>query len=201
VVLRCFGDSDDLMREYHDREWGRPLHDEHALYEKLCLECMQSGLSWSLVLRKREGFRAAFAGFDPEVVARFGPRDVERLLGDASIIRNRRKIDAVIVNARATVAMRDSGPALDELVWSFRPEPGPAPNGFEDWVPQTAESKALAKALKQRGFVFVGPTTVYSTMQAAGLVNDHLAGCIVRDEVQREQELALEGRPIAREGR
>ena len=192
-MLRCFGDSDELMRDYHDREWGRPLRDERSLYEKLSLECMQSGLSWAIVLRKREGMRAAFAGFDPDAVAGFGPRDVERLLGDSGIIRNLRKVEAVIANARATIALRETATPLAELVWSFRPEPGPAPATFEEMASLTPESTALSKALKQRGFVFVGPTTVYSTMQAVGLVNDHLADCFVREVVELEQRAARGG--------
>jgi DNA-3-methyladenine glycosylase I len=182
------------MRDYHDSEWGRPLRDERSLYEKLCLECMQSGLSWAIVLKKRESMRAAFAGFEPDAVARFGRRDVERLLEDPGIIRNRRKVEAVVANARATVAMRETPAPLSELVWSFRPEPAPAPTTFAEMASLTPESTALSKALKQRGFVFVGPTTVYSTMQAVGLVNDHLAGCFVREEVKRAQEHAHGGR-------
>jgi DNA-3-methyladenine glycosylase I len=181
---RCrWGDSDDLYRRYHDAEWGRPATDERGLYEKLSLECLQSGLSWALILRKREGIRDAFAGFDPDAVAGFGPPEVERLLQDARVIRNRRKLEAIIQNAEATVAMRDEVP-LPELMWSFRRPTGPAPKSYADLTPTTQESKELAKALKKRGFVFVGPTTVYSTMQAVGIVNDHLKGCFVRPEVE-----------------
>jgi DNA-3-methyladenine glycosylase I len=166
---RCaWGDSDDRYRSYHDTEWGRPVTDERGLYEKLSLECLQSGLSWALILRKREGIRDAFAGFDPDVVAGFGPPELEQLLADTRVIRNRRKLEAIVNNAEATVAMRTDVP-LPELVWSFREQPDP---------------KALAKELKKRGFVFVGPTTVYSTMQAVGIVNDHADGCFVRDEVE-----------------
>lgn len=188
-MRRCWGDSDSLMRDYHDREWGRPVLDERGLLERLCLEAMQSGLSWSTILRKREAMRAAFLGFVPEAAATLGPDDVERLLGDASIIRNRRKIEAVAQNARATLALREAGEPLEELIWSFRPDPGPAPTSFADMT-TAPEAKELAKALKRRGFVFLGPTTVYATMEAAGLVNDHLADCFVRAEVQAEQDRA-----------
>ncbi len=181
---RCrWGDSDDLYRSYHDTEWGRPVTEERGLYEKLCLECLQSGLSWALILRKREGIRDAFAGFDPDAVAAFGPPEVERLLHDARVIRNRRKLEAIVRNAEATVAMRDDVP-LSELMWSFRRPTGAAPKSYADMTPTTQESKELAKELKKRGFVFVGPTTVYSTMQAVGIVNDHLSGCFVRREVE-----------------
>jgi DNA-3-methyladenine glycosylase I len=164
---------------YHDEEWGRPVRDERGLYEKLCLEAFQSGLSWLTILRKREGFRAAFAGFDPERVAAFGDADVARLMADAAIVRNRAKIEASILNARATLAL---GGALPELLWSFAPDPGgrPAPAAPADVPAVTPESAAMAKELKRRGFRFVGPTTAYALMQACGLVNDHLAGCALR---------------------
>ena len=157
--------------------------DEEGLYELLCLELLQSGLSWSLILRKREGLREAFAGFDPDAVAGFGARDVKRLLGDARVIRNRQKIDAIVQNAKATVAMREDT-TLPELVWSFRRRNLRAPRSYADLVSLTPESKELAKELKRRGFAFVGPTTVYSTMQSVGVVNDHLAGCFVRAQVE-----------------
>jgi DNA-3-methyladenine glycosylase I len=137
------------------------------------------------ILRKRENFRAAFAGFDPELVARFGEREVERLLGDAGIVRHRGKIEATIANARGVLALREAGAPLDELIWSYRPEPGPAPAGWGDWHAQTADSVALSKELKRHGFRFVGPTTVYAAMQACGLVNDHLADCWIREDVER----------------
>jgi DNA-3-methyladenine glycosylase I len=159
------------------------VRDERGLYERLCLEGFQSGLSWLTILRKRDGFRAAFAGFDPERVAAFTARDVTRLVGDPSIVRHRGKIEAAIANARATVALRDSAP-LHELVWSYAPEQHPAPRTPADWRSSTPESTALSKRLKAAGFRFVGPTTVYATMQACGVVNDHLAGCIVRDAVE-----------------
>jgi DNA-3-methyladenine glycosylase I len=174
---------------YHDEEWGRPVTDDRGLYEKLTLEAFQSGLSWLTILRKREGFRAAFAGFELEAVAGLGEDGVERLLGDARIVRNRAKIDAAIANAAAVLAMRQGGESLAELMWSFRPAARrKAPRTLEDLPAAfTKESKALSAELKRRGFRFVGPTTVYSTMQACGLVNDHLAGCCVRAEVERDQ--------------
>jgi len=186
-VKRCFGETVDIYRDYHDREWGRPVIDERALLEKLCLEGFQSGLSWLTILRKREAFRTAFANFHADTVARFGAADVSRLLADASIVRHRLKIEAAIANARATVALRDAGRNLVEVVWSHRPPPRPAPRSWADVEPETAESRALAKELKRAGFRFVGPTTVYSTMQACGLVNDHLADCLVRKEVEADQ--------------
>ena len=191
--VRCWPTTDPLYIEYHDREWGRPDVDERSLYEKLVLEGFQSGLSWITILRKRPAFRAAFADFDAEAVAAFGDDDVARLMADAGIVRNRRKVEAAIVNARATVALRDDG-GLPALVWSHRPDPGPGgrgPRSMSELPAQTPESKALAKALKARGFAFVGPTTVYALMQACGLVNDHLADCWVREEVGREQDAAL----------
>jgi DNA-3-methyladenine glycosylase I len=184
---RCFGDDIEIYRDYHDFEWGRPVLDERGLLEKLCLEGFQSGLSWLTILRKREGFRRAFADFDAGRVARFGEKDVQRLLADASIVRHRQKVEAAIANARATLALRDGSRSLPELVWSHRPKPRRAPRSWADVAPQTPESQALAKELKAAGFRFVGPTTVYSTMQACGLVNDHLAGCLVRDDVEAEQ--------------
>jgi DNA-3-methyladenine glycosylase I len=183
---RCWTSSDPAYNEYHDREWGRPVTDERGLYEKLCLEGFQSGLSWLTILRKRPAFRAAFAGFDPEAVAEFGPREVERLLGDAGIVRHRGKIEAAIANARATLVLREAGTPLPELVWSHRPAAGRAPQTPADWQASTPESAALSKQLRAAGFRFVGPTTVYATMQACGVVNDHLADCIVRAEVERE---------------
>ena len=167
---------------YHDDEWGRPLHGDVALYERLTLEAFQSGLSWLTILRKRANFRRAFDGFEVERVADYGNDEVARLLGDAGIVRNRKKIEAAITNARATAALHADGETLDELLWSFAPDPGsrPAPRSGSDLQSTTAESKAMAKELKRRGFVFVGPTTAYATMQAAGLVNDHLAGCEFR---------------------
>jgi DNA-3-methyladenine glycosylase I len=172
---RCWwGASTPEYVAYHDEEWGRPVHDSRALYEKLSLEAFQSGLSWLTILRKRENFRAAFAGFEIERVAAFGEADVTRLMADAGIVRNRAKIDATIANARAAVGLD-----LAELVWSFAPAPRPRPRAAADIPASTAESTALSKALKKRGFRFVGPTTAYATMQACGLVDDHIAGCLV----------------------
>jgi DNA-3-methyladenine glycosylase I len=186
TLVRCW-DGGELMRSYHDEEWGRPVTGEAPLLERLVLEGFQSGLSWSVILRKRPGFRAAFAGFDPEVVAGFGEADVDRLLGDERIVRNRRKVEAAIANASATLTLRDQGRPLDTLIWSFRPPPSPAPRSFSDVPPTTPESVALAKELRRAGFRFVGPTTVYALMQACGLVNDHIAACFVREEVAGEQ--------------
>lgn len=168
---------------YHDDEWGRPVHGDVALYERLTLEAFQSGLSWLTILRKRQGFRAAFADFDPAAVAAFGPDDEARLMQDTGIVRNRAKVAAAITNARALLALQDAGGdgALDRLIWSFAPADGrPAPLSLADVPATTPESVALAKALKRAGFVFVGPTTAYAAMQACGLVNDHLAGCVSR---------------------
>jgi DNA-3-methyladenine glycosylase I len=186
-MTRCFGDGDPLYERYHDEEWGRPVHDERGLFEKLSLEAFQSGLSWITILRRRETFRAAFANFDPERVAAFGARDVELLLADPGIIRNRAKVDATIANARATLALREADERLADLVWDHRPRPRPAPASFADVPATVPESAALARLLKRRGFRFVGPTTLYALMQACGLVNDHLAGCPVRDEVAQAQ--------------
>ena len=182
---RCWESSDPLYNAYHDDEWGRPVVDERGLYERLCLEGFQSGLSWLTILRKREAFRAAFADFDPERVARFGERDVKRLLADAGIVRHRGKIEATIANARATVALRDSGSPLPELVWSHRVKPGRAPRSATDWLSTTPKSVELSKALRRAGFRFVGPTTVYAAMQACGVVNDHLATCPAREPAER----------------
>jgi DNA-3-methyladenine glycosylase I len=162
------------------------VRDERGLYERLSLEGFQSGLSWLTILRKREGFRAAFDGFDPDRVAAFGERDIERLVADASIIRHRGKIEAAVANARATVALRDSEP-LQELFWSYAPAEHSPPAGHGDWLATTPESTALSKRLKQAGFKFVGPTTVYAAMQACGVVNDHLASCWVREAVEAER--------------
>ena len=194
-MTRCFGDGNPLYERYHDEEWGRPVRDERGLLEKLSLEAFQSGLSWVTILRKREAFRAAFAGFDPAAVAAFGPADVQRLLGDAGIVRNRAKIEATIANAAATLALREAGEPLDELIWAHRPAPRAAPRAFAD-VPSTVpESEALAKVLRRRGFRFVGPTTLYALMQADGLVNDHLAGCPAREATQAAQDAAGDNVP------
>jgi DNA-3-methyladenine glycosylase I len=176
---RCWwGVSAPDYLEYHDREWGRPIRTDEGLFERLTLEAFQSGLSWLTILRKREAFRKAFAGFDIAAVAAFDDRDRERLLADAGIVRNRAKVDAAITNARAALGLPDG---LAALIWSFAPEPAPAPVTVADVPASTPQSKALAVGLKRSGFVFVGPTTVYALMQAAGLVNDHLADCSLRD--------------------
>ncbi|HWG03090.1 MAG TPA: DNA-3-methyladenine glycosylase I [Trebonia sp.] len=164
---------------YHDEEWGRPVRGDRAIFERLCLEAFQSGLSWLTILRKRENFRAAFAGFDIAAVAGFGPADVERLLADAGIIRNRAKINAAITNARAALEL----PAgLSELVWSYAGagEDRPAPRTLADVPASTPASKLLSARLREHGFTFTGPVTAYATMQACGIVNDHLADCFAR---------------------
>ncbi len=184
---RCWwGVSTPEYVRYHDEEWGRPVTGDDAIYERLCLEGFQAGLSWITILRKREAFRAGFAGFRIEEVARFGPADVERLMADAGIVRNRLKIEAAIENARAAARARDELGSLAALLEPYR-ERRRAPKERADLPATTPGSKALSRELKRRGFRFVGPTTVYATMQAAGLVNDHLAGCAVRAEVEREQ--------------
>ncbi|MEU1076406.1 MULTISPECIES: DNA-3-methyladenine glycosylase I [unclassified Streptomyces] len=165
---------------YHDTEWGRPVHGDDALYERLCLEAFQSGLSWITILRRREGFRRAFAGFRIAEVAAFTDEDAARLLTDESIIRNRAKIEATLANARV---LADWAPGeLDELIWSYAPDPAtrPAPRTLADVPPVTDESTALSKALKKRGLRFIGPTTAYALMQACGLVDDHLENCVYR---------------------
>ncbi|MDX6554056.1 MAG: DNA-3-methyladenine glycosylase [Miltoncostaeaceae bacterium] len=176
-LARCpWATGDPVMRAYHDEEWGRPVRGERGLFERLTLEAFQSGLSWRTILNKRPAFRAAFRDFDPDAVAAFGDADLDRLMADAGIVRNRLKITAAIANARAIVALREEG-GLDALIWSHRPEPGPAPRAMADLAPSTPASTALSKDLKRRGLVFVGPTTAYALMQAAGLVDDHLEGC------------------------
>jgi DNA-3-methyladenine glycosylase I len=165
--------TDPLLRDYYDTEWVMPVRDERGLFERLSLEAFQSGLSWATILRKRPSFRAAFDDFDPDTVAGYDERDVERLLADAGIVRNRRKIEATIVNARATVALRSDG-GLVELVWSFRPPTTPAPTSYDEVPTRSAESLALSKELRRRGFTFVGPTTMYALMEAVGIVDTHL---------------------------
>ena len=178
-LIRCeWAGSDPAMVAYHDEEWGVPTRDERELFELLTLEGAQAGLSWSTILRKREGYRRAFAGFDPEAVAAFGPDDVERLLADPGIVRNRLKVESTIANAQAVLALRDEG-GLAELVWSFVGGE-PRLNGWErlaDLPAETEESRAMSKELKRRGFRFVGPTVCYAFMQAAGLVDDHVRSC------------------------
>ena len=164
---------DPLLMHYYDTEWGMPIRDERGLYERICLEGFQSGLSWATILRKRPNFRAAFADFDPDVVATYTDEDVERLLGDAGIIRHRGKIQATITNARATIALRDEGGLVD-FVWSFQPADTPRPDTHADVPTVSDESKALSKALRKKGFAFVGPTTMYALMEAVGIVDTHL---------------------------
>ena len=163
------------MRMYYDQEWGLPVTDEQGLYERICLEGFQAGLSWATILRKRPAFRAAFAGFDPDIVALFDTTDVERLMQDPGIIRNRLKILATVKNARATLELRQDGGLVD-FVWSFRPACTPRPLAVTDIPTQSAESIALSKALRKRGFSFVGPTTMFALMEAVGMVDTHLLG-------------------------
>ncbi|HET8595416.1 MAG TPA: DNA-3-methyladenine glycosylase I [Intrasporangium sp.] len=165
--------SDPLLMEYYDTEWGMPVHDEHGVYERICLEGFQSGLSWATILRKRPAFREVFAGFDPDLVAGFGEADVERLMADGRIVRNRRKIEATIQNARATIGLRDEG-GLAEFVWSFRPAETPTPRDHSEVPTVSPESVALSKALRGKGFAFVGPTTMFALMEAIGMVDTHL---------------------------
>lgn len=180
-MARCWwGASTPDYAAYHDDEWGRPVVDDRRIFEKLCLEGFQSGLSWLTILRKREGFRRAFAGFDIPTVADFDERDVERLLADAAIVRHRGKIEAAIANARAARDLHAGGESLAALIWSYEPRRRAAPRTAADLTSTTPESVALSKDLKRRGFRFVGPTTVYAAMQAMGVVNDHLAGCAAR---------------------
>ena len=188
---RCFGNGDPLSERYHDEEWGFPVLDERGLFERLSLEAFQSGLSWRTILIKRPAFRDAFAGFDPDAIARFGDADIERLLADARIVRNRAKIEATLANARATVELRSSGQSLDAVILAHAPSPPEHPPASWTDVPvTTAETVALARELKRRGFRFVGPTTLYALMQACGLVDDHLAECPARPAVERARRAA-----------
>jgi DNA-3-methyladenine glycosylase I len=176
-LARCpWGAASEVYRTYHDTEWGMPVHGEAAHLERLTLEAFQSGLSWLTILNKREAFREAFAGFDADVVSAYDETDFDRLMGDARIVRNRLKVRAAITNARATVALREQG-GLEDFMRSFRPEHHPAPETGDQVASVSPESKAMAKALKKQGFVFVGPTTLYALMQAIGIVDDHLVGC------------------------
>ena len=178
---RCWWPGEDAdYLDYHDTEWGRPVHDERRLFEKVCLEGFQAGLSWLTILRRRPAFREVFHGFDPTRVAAFGEDDVVRLLTDARIIRHRGKIEATVANARAVTAMRERGESFAELVWSFAPSPTPPRPTSRDQVPaSTPASTALSRELRRRGFRFVGPTTAYAFMQSMGMVDDHIAGCEV----------------------
>jgi DNA-3-methyladenine glycosylase I len=174
--------SDPQYMKYHDTEWGKPVTDDQKLYEKLCLEGFQAGLSWLTILRKRENFREAFANFDPEEVALFKSRDITRLMKNEGIVRNRLKIEAAITNAKATLKVQDELGTLSSLIWSFVPaKPKKAPRTLSDVPATSPESVALSKELLKRGFKFVGPTTMYAAMQSLGLVNDHLATCFARD--------------------
>jgi DNA-3-methyladenine glycosylase I len=199
----CLGAPDYLA--YHDEEWGRPVVDDTHLLEKLCLEGFQAGLSWLTILRKREAFRRGFAGFDRERLARFGARDVTRLLGDVGIVRHRGKIEATVANARAACRVADLEGSLAALIWSYRPAPEARPRRLTGAtlarLTETPESAALSRELKRRGFRFVGPTTVYAFMQAMGLVNDHLEGCHVRAAVEAERGRAPRPRRRAQPGR
>jgi DNA-3-methyladenine glycosylase I len=208
-VPRCWwAGSDALYRGYHDGEWGRPVGDDRRLFEKLCLEGFQAGLSWLTILRKRENFRRAFADFDPGAVARFSDNDAGRLLGDTGIVRNRAKIEATINNARRCGDLIDELGSLAQYVWNFEPRPPvrqpPDHAGLMD-VTKSVESVAMSKDLKRRGWSFVGPTTVYAFMQAVGLVNDHLEGCAARVEAERQRQafrrppptLIARGRPLS----
>jgi DNA-3-methyladenine glycosylase I len=178
--VRCdWAVGSELYRDYHDQEWGRALHGRVALFERMSLEAFQSGLSWLIILRKRENFRRAFSGFDIEKVARFGDADVARLLADQGIVRNRAKIEATIANARAAIEVDD----LSELLWSFAPAPRARPKASSDVPSTTPESTAMARELKRRGFRFVGPTTAYALMQATGMVDDHVRACWVPSSV------------------
>jgi DNA-3-methyladenine glycosylase I len=165
--------TDPMLREYYDTEWGLPVRDEQGLYERISLEAFQAGLSWATILRKRPAFRAAFRNFEPDAVAAFGPADVERLMLDSGIVRNRLKIQAAITNARATIALRDDGGLVD-FVWQFQPELTPSPTSHEQIPTTSPESIALSKALRKRGFAFVGPTTMFALMEAIGMVDTHL---------------------------
>lgn len=173
LVRPRWASTDPMLRDYYDTEWGMPIRDEQGLFERISLEAFQSGLSWATILRKRPNFRTAFAGFDPDAVASFGDDDVERLLGDTGIVRNRLKILATINNAKATIALRE-GEGLVDFVWSFKPDLTPEPKTFADVPTKSAESLALSKALRKKGFSFVGPTTMYALMEAVGIVDTHL---------------------------
>lgn len=183
--------TDPLYTRYHDAEWGHPVTDDHRLFEKICLEGFQAGLSWLTILRKREAFRRGFAGFQIEKVARFGSRHVERLLADAGIVRHRGKIESAINNARRASEIADERGSLAAYIWSFEPDPAARPTRLDRTtlvtMATTPASIALSKDLKRRGWTFVGPTTVYAFMQAMGLVNDHLHGCCIRAVVERQR--------------
>jgi DNA-3-methyladenine glycosylase I len=187
-LKRCpWGIEPAENRRYHDEEWGRPVIDDVRIYEMLCLEGFQSGLSWLTILRKRDGFRRAFCDFDPEKVAAFDDHDVERLLDDAGIVRHRGKIEATIANARAVLGVQADEGSLAALVWRYEPAPVAPVRILTELPPFRPEAKELSKDLRRRGFRFVGPTTVYAAMEALGVVNDHLDGCFCRDVAERER--------------
>ena len=187
-VARCgWPGADAEYIRYHDEEWGRPVAEDRRLFEKLCLEGFQSGLSWLTILRKRDNFRAAFASFEIEKVARFGAKDVERLLGDAGIIRHRGKIEASINNAKKALDLIEEKGSLAGFIWSFEEKPTPAPGSMKSVPAKTGASEAMAKDLKKRGFRFVGPTTAYAFLQSMGVVNDHLEGCAHRAECEADR--------------
>jgi DNA-3-methyladenine glycosylase I len=203
-TARCWwAGSDPLYLGYHDSEWGHPVADDRRLFEKLCLEGFQAGLSWLTILRKREGFRTAFAGFDFEVVAGFGPDDVDRLMTDSGIVRNLAKIRATINNARRCSELIDEFGSLGAYAWRFEPDPGSRPAVVDHatlmQMGTSPESKAMSKDLRRRGWSFVGPTTAYAFMQAMGLVNDHLEGCDLRAQVELERDHFA--RPAVAQGR
>ncbi|GHD34973.1 DNA-3-methyladenine glycosylase I [Nocardiopsis kunsanensis] len=175
LVRPAWASVDPLLREYYDTEWGMPVRDERGMYERISLEAFQAGLSWATILRKRPAFRAAFDGFVPETVAEYGHRDLERLMADAAIVRNRAKILAAVTNAQATLRLRDKG-GLADFVWSFRPDRTPAPRTVAEVPTKSPESLALSRALRKEGFTFVGPTTMYALMEAVGIVDTHLLG-------------------------
>jgi DNA-3-methyladenine glycosylase I len=199
-VARCWwGAGDDLYRSYHDTEWGRPVGDDRRLFEKLSLEGFQSGLSWLTILRKRENFRRAFAGFDVEAIVGFGADDLDRLLADAGIVRHRGKIEATINNARRCLELHEEFGSLAAYAWSFEPDPASRPAVVDHAalmvMTTSPEATGMSTDLRRRGWRFVGPTTAYAFMQAMGLVNDHLVGCALRDPVERERQAFV--RPVA----
>ena len=198
-VVRCWWGSDDaLYRAYHDEEWGRPVADDHRLFEKICLEGFQSGLSWLTILRKRENFRNAFAGFDFVRISRWNVRSVARLLGDAGIVRHRGKIESVLNNARRICDLVDERGSFADYVWSYQPRAKERPKAMTltalRKLTESESSRALSRDLKKRGFSFVGPTTLYAFMQSMGLVNDHLAGCALREPIEVERRAFLAAR-------
>ncbi|MGH9024017.1 MAG: DNA-3-methyladenine glycosylase I [Acidimicrobiia bacterium] len=196
-LARCAWGATDALRAYHDDEWGRPVEEEAALLERLCLEGFQAGLSWLTILRKRDAFRAGFAAFEPDRLAGFGDGDVTRLLGDVGIVRHRGKVQAAIQNARATLELAASGGSLAGLLWSFEPTPPPeAPVALVEVPSSTGPALALSKELRRRGFRFVGPTTVYAAMQAIGIVDDHLLGCHARQSVEAARAEFVRPEPL-----